>query len=179
MAKKLKGNESADSKKIESLFYNPSNDSLYDLLRIAEKVHHEILSHTDFSKAIIPTEQYNYLDLVKDVRMPDKMQNEEKAIGLLSELFDGAVRWHSPRVMYNVTPTPLIYTVISNFLVSIYNPNIVWDTPAGKMASAEQRVIKELAEYIGWDWKEAGGAFVFGGKATSLYASKIGLRKAI
>jgi len=164
---------------IKKLFYNPDTDSLRDTLRISNKIHEKVLEKTDFSKSIVPVESFNYLDLVKDLKLPQKIQSEDKAVKLITELFDGAVRWHSPRTMYNVTPPPLLYTIASNFLVSLYNPNLVWDMPAGKMASAEQRVIKQLTEYIGWDWKQAGGAFVFGGKATSLYAAKIGLRKAL
>ncbi len=164
-------------RKIKRLFYNPETDSLKELLKIEKVLHSKILKKTDFSKAMLMLGATNYYNLIKNSKIPKKMENEDTLIDLIDDISGGLVRWHSPRTMYNLTPSPLLYTIAALSIFSLYNPNIVWDIPGGKTALAEQRVVKEIAEYIGWDWKTAGGVFTFGGKATTIYGIKVGLKK--
>ena len=179
MSDRGKGKSRKDGieRKLESLFYNPKNDSVETLLRLIRKTHDGVAAITDPQKARLLLDQYNYLDLVQNSSIPERMASTSKANRLILELFEGVVRWHSPRAMYNLTPPPLLHTVAATSIAMLYNPNLVWDIPSGKIALAEQRVVKEVAEYTGWDWKVAGGVFTFGGKATDMYGIKVGLKR--
>lgn len=165
------------SGKIKKLFYNPVNDSVAPLVRNIKKAHAAIIKNTDFSKGTLASKYENYTHLIKDFSIPSDGLPEKDLPKIIADSFKGAPRWHSPRTMYNVAPPPLLQTVTGASLTSLYNPNILWDTAAGEIAIVEQKVIKAIAEYIGWDWQKAGGSFVFGGKATTMYGIKLGLKK--
>ncbi|MFC1651998.1 pyridoxal phosphate-dependent decarboxylase family protein [Patescibacteria group bacterium] len=163
--------------KIKKLFYNPTNDSVDLLIKNIRKTHAEIIQNTDLSKGTLLSKYENYTHLIKNFSIPNIGIAEEDLPKIIADSFKGAPRWHSPRTMYNVAPSPLLPTVAGAALTSLYNPNILWDTAAGEIAIVEQKVIKAIAEYIGWDWRKAGGSFVFGGKATTMYGIKLGLKK--
>lgn len=165
------------SNKIKNLFYNPATDSIKSLLKNIKDVHTKIIQNTDFSKGTLPSQYKNYISLIQDFVIPQEGLPPKKLSGIIADSFKGAPRWHSPRTMYNVAPPPLLKTVAGVTLTSLYNPNILWDTAAGEIAIVEQKIIKAIAEYIGWDWQKAGGTFVFGGKATTMYGMKLGLKK--
>lgn len=165
------------SNKIKKLFYNPATDSIKILIDNIKVIHSKIIRNTDLSKGTLPSRYENYLSLIEDFTIPKDGLSEKKLSGIIANSFRGAPRWHSPHTMYNVAPSPLLETVASSALTSLYNPNILWDTAAGEIAIVEQKVIKAIAEYMGWDWQKAGGSFVFGGKATTMYGIKLGLKK--
>ncbi len=165
------------SGKIKKLFYNPADDSIIPLVKNIKKAHAEIIQNTDLSKGTLVSKYENYMHLIKDFSIPSDGLPEKDLPKIIADSFKGAPRWHSPRTMYNVAPSPLLQTVAGASLTSLYNPNILWDTAAGEIAIVEQKVIKAVAEYIGWDWQKAGGSFVFGGKATTMYGIKLGLKK--
>ena len=169
--------KNASFRKVKRLFYNPKTDSLKELLKIERTLHSKILEKTDFKKATLPLGATNYQDLIENVKIPEKIEDSGNLINLINEVTGGLVRWHSPRAMYNLTPPPLLHAIAAMSIFSLYNPNLVWDIPGGKTALAEQRVIKEIADYIEWDWKNSGGVFTFGGKATTMYGIKVGLKK--
>lgn len=165
------------SNKIKNLFYNPETDSIKGLLKSIEAIHTKVIEMTDLSKGTLPSQCENYSPLIEGFVMPEDGLPEKKLEELIADSFKGIPRWHSPRTMFNVAPPPILHTVASNTLTSLYNPNIVYNTASGEIAIVEQKVIKAIAEYVGWDWKEAGGSFVFGGKATTLYGVKLGIER--
>jgi glutamate/tyrosine decarboxylase-like PLP-dependent enzyme len=165
------------SNKIKKLFYNPDTDSIRILLKDIKAIHTEIIKNTDLSKGTLLSQYENYSHLIYGFTIPEEGLPEKKLVKLIADSFKGAPRWHSPRTMFNVAPPPLLQTVASTTLTSLYNPNIVYDTASGEIAVVEQKVIKAIAEYIGWDCQKAGGSFVFGGKATTLYGVRLGLEK--
>ena len=163
--------------KIKDLFYNPKTDSIKGLLKNISAIHSKIIKNTDFSKGTILSGDDDYTSIIQTSTIPEVGLSEAKLTELIANSFKGAPRWHSPLTMFNVAPPPLLETVASTTFTSLYNPNIVYDTASGEIAIVEQKVIKAIAEYIGWDWKKAGGSFVFGGKATTLNGVKLGLDK--
>lgn len=163
--------------KIKKLFYNPVTDSIKILLNNIKIIHDKIIRNTDLSKGTLPSKYENYISLIQDFIIPKEGLPEKKLSGIIADSFKGTPRWNSPRAMYNVAPPPLLQTVAGVTFTSLYNPNILWDTASGEIAIVEQKVIKAIAEYIGWDWQKAGGSFVFGGKATTMYGIKLGLKK--
>lgn len=163
-------------KKIRDLFYNPETDSISSLLKDIENAHDEILKITDFSKCTLSSRLENAESIIQNFKIPNEGLSKERYASLISELFHGVCRWHSPNSMYNVVTSPIIPTVTAKTFTSLYNPNLCMDTACGDSLIIEQKVIKAIAEYIGWKWQDAGGAFTWGGKATIMYGIKLGLK---
>src|SRR4051812_33451359 len=95
-------------------------------------------------------------------------------VGYLSGMFI----WGHPRSQINVVPTPTIPSIIGGTLPFLYNPNLVSDESARRIAVAEVEVSSMTAELVGYDPQASGGVFTFGGTGTLLYGVKIGLEKA-
>lgn len=165
------------SKKIRDLFYDPKTDSITVLLKSIKNTHAKILQQTDLEKGTLSPQKTSYKSLMQDFKIPRKGLSKGFFPQFIANLFRSSPRWHSPRTMYNVVPSPLIQTVVGKTFASLYNPNLLWDTAAGTSGLTEQLVIKAVAEYVGWDWLSAGGSFTFGGKATTMYGIKLGVRK--
>jgi glutamate/tyrosine decarboxylase-like PLP-dependent enzyme len=164
-------------KKIKKLFYNPDTDSIRLLLKNIKAIHAKIIQNTDFSKGTLLSQHEDYSSIIQNSIIPVYGLPGKKLDKLIADSFKGAPRWNSPLTMFNVAPPPLIRTAASTALVSLYNPNIVYDTASGEIAIVEQKVIKAIAEYVGWDWHKSGGTFTFGGKATTVYGVKLGLER--
>ncbi len=140
-----------------------------------QRIHRTIQPTIDADRATLKggRPQYEGENLLQE-----QISSKEAVIERTASYFGGAVRWHSPRVMLNVTPPPLLTVVAAQALSSLYNPNLAWDIASGNAAQAELDVIRTLATLAGWDVERAGGAFVFGGKGTNLYGIRAGVRKA-
>ncbi|MBD2346262.1 pyridoxal phosphate-dependent decarboxylase family protein [Anabaena subtropica] len=78
----------------------------------------------------------------------------------------------------NVIPPPLIPAILAKFACAIINPNLVYESYAGKAIEAEQLAISHLAEIIGFEPKISGGYFTSGGSASNYWAVRCALEKA-
>lgn len=56
------------------------------------------------------------------------------------------------------------------FNTMLLDPNLANDTNCGQIAFAELEVIKYMSTLIGWNYKNSGGYFTFGGTSTILNA---------
>lgn len=83
-----------------------------------------------------------------------------------------------PNTQQNVVPPTSIPSLIGVLLASLYNPNMAWDEYSRLCALAEVEASAISARLVGYDPARAGGVFTFGGTATTLYATRIGLEKA-
>jgi len=162
---------------IKELFYNPNTDSISSLVHDIEEAHKQILKNTDVSKGTLAPGQKDHEAAIEGFNIPNEGVSKESIPTLISGLFNGVPRWHSPHTMYNVAPPPVLPTVVSKTFTSLYNPNLVLATASGESTVTEQKVIKAIADYIGWDRASASGIFTFGGKATTIYGLKLGLKK--
>lgn len=161
-------------KNIEDLFYNPKKDSISFLIKKIIKIHKGILTMTDFSKSTVQQSQKNN---IPEFTIPDSSNSSEKMDDLIAELYNGTPRWNSPNTMYNVAPPPILATVITKTFTALYNPNLVLKTASGGSLLTEKKVICGIADFIGWRNENYDGIFTFGGKATTIYGIKIGLKK--
>lgn len=109
--------------------------------------------------------------------IPLSSSSTKKVIKKIAEMFEGRVRWNSPYTLLNIAPSPLLITIASTVVASLYNQNALWDCTSGDIIFYEKKVIKALTELIGWDFKLSEGLSTYGGKATLMYAIKIGLHK--
>ncbi len=122
-------------------------------------------------------EELDY-DSAMQSTMADLPESLEAVTSQLVEYLSGLFIWGHPRSQINVVPSPTIPSIIGGMLPSIYNPNLVSDESARKIAVAEIEAIAMTADLLGYDAARAGGVFTFGGTGTLLYAVKIGLEKA-
>ncbi|HAQ02632.1 hypothetical protein A2467_00810 [Candidatus Nomurabacteria bacterium RIFOXYC2_FULL_36_8] len=164
------------SKKIKNLFYDPETDSIASLLRDIKKTHLKLLKKTDLVKGTLIKSSINDKDLIDNFKIPEKSLDSKYISSTISNLFDGVSRWHFPNTMYNAAPPPLLPTVITKMITSLYNPNLALYSASGKSLLTEQKVIKAIAEYVGWNRESAGGVFTWGGKATTMYGIKFGIK---
>lgn len=164
-------------KQIKELFLNPKNDSISGLIRDIKMVHSKILENTDLSKGTLISNLTDNKFAVDNFSISSEGISKKEFAEMVSKLYKGVPRWHSPNTMYNVAPPPLTQTVVAKTFTSLYNPNLVLETTSGESILTEKKVIKAIAEYVGWNFNKSGGIFTFGGKATTMYGIKMGLKK--
>lgn len=110
--------------------------------------------------------------------MADAPRRLEDVAHALVERLSGMFIYGHPRSQINVVPAPTIASIIGGLLPSIYNPNLVSDESARRVAVAEVEVTAMAANLVGYPADRSGGLFTFGGTGTLLYGVKIGLEKA-
>lgn len=164
------------SKEIQKLFLDPRTDSVDGLVSEIYEAHTQILAITDTSKGTLAPSPTLKSEAISQCRIPQKGIESDAMPRLIAGLFHGVPRWHSPHTMYNVAPPPLLPTVVGKLFTTLYNPNLVMDTASGESLITEQKVISAIAHYIDWNTDVAGGSFTFGGKATTIYGLKVGLK---
>lgn len=120
-----------------------------------------------------------YKKIIKDKHIPKGVNDISNVLNDFSKMFKRSVLWENPGTLINITPPANIVSIVTAFYTSMYNPNFAQDESSGYLMSTELLVSKYLAEMVGWDFSKARGIFTFGGKGTNLYATKIGIKKAI
>jgi glutamate/tyrosine decarboxylase-like PLP-dependent enzyme len=101
----------------------------------------------------------------------------EQVIGRLVEYLSGMIIGGHPRTQINLDPAPTIPSIIGGLLPSLSNPNLVGDDSSRQVAVAEVEAASIAAALVGYDPRNAGGVFTFGGTGTTLYGVKLGLEK--
>jgi len=164
--------------KLDKYFLNPQNDNCGELFKQISVLDKAIQKLKKVDQArITDIVSKKYESYLKKSFIPQNEQNPAKVMAELSELFKGAVRWHHPGTMINVTPPPLIPTVAASTMTMLYNPNLAIDVSCGGLSVSELEVTKHMATLVNWDWHKAFGVFTFGGKGTNLYAVKVALNR--
>lgn len=165
--------------KILNLFYNPKTESINNILSLVKSNHKKIKEKTNNKVAINKFREVDYEKEITESFIPKNIATRNIIINIVSDLYSGIPKWYSERTMYNVAPPPVITTIVSKLFNAIYNPNLVIDSASGECLLYEKKVIKMISEFTGWDYKQAGGTFTFGGKATTIYAIRTALKKTV
>lgn len=164
--------------KLNKYFLDPSNDSCEELIKQVRVLDGSIKKLGKANQARIPgVVSEKYESYLKKTSIPEKNQDPEKVMKDISKLFKGAVRWHHPGTMINITPPPLIPAIAATTMTMLFNPNLAIDVSCGGLSVTELEVVKHMTTLVKWDWKKAFGVFTFGGKGTNLYAVKVALNK--
>ena len=103
---------------------------------------------------------------------------EEVSSELVSYL-DGLNIWGHPRTQINICPPPTVASLVAQVVAGLASPNLVWDEVSQRFAVAEVEVAAMVSELVGYDPQASAGIFTFGGMGCTLYASRIGLEKAL
>ena len=130
-------------------------------------------------KPILSGEIKKYNEILLDKHISENGLMLSKVLADFSTLFQRAVIWEHPGTMINITPPANLISIAASAYTSLYNPNFAQDESSGYLMTTELIVAKYLSELVDWNYKKARGIFTFGGKATNMYAVKIGLKKAI
>jgi glutamate/tyrosine decarboxylase-like PLP-dependent enzyme len=114
----------------------------------------------------------------RNAALPTSVSSVEEVTSELVGYLRGMTISSHPHTQQNVIAPPTIPSLIAVLLASLHNPNIAWDEYSRLVALAEVEALGITARLVGYDPRQAGGAFTFGGTGTSLYGVKIGLEKA-
>lgn len=159
-------------------FYNDKDDYIGLMNDILKKLDNDVKKF-DCGKAINTGEIKKYSEILKDKNLHDEGFELSKVIDDYSKLFQRSVHWERPGTMINITPPANIVSIVASAYTALYNPNFAQDESSGYLMTTELIVSKYLAELVGWSIKKSRGIFTFGGKGTIMYATKIGIKKAI
>jgi L-2,4-diaminobutyrate decarboxylase len=111
------------------------------------------------------------------VCFPEAMSTVAELTRNLADYCRGMTTWAHPNAQVNVIPPTSIPSILAFVAAAMYNPNIIWDEYSARFAEAEIQAMAMLADLIGYDPRQAGGVFTFGGTSTLLYGGKLALEK--
>jgi glutamate/tyrosine decarboxylase-like PLP-dependent enzyme len=119
----------------------------------------------------------DYKEIIAEGIIPKKGISMDKVIDNLDQLTEGHP-YCSKFYMLNAVPHPSMAGLLGYMLAGFLNANNIWDvfTPAG--AEAEVKVTAMMARVLGYNPKEAGGFFSYGGQGGIFNALRIGIEKA-
>lgn len=162
---------------LKKYFQNPKTDSCKDLLDQISILNKAVKSLVDINMARIPGLVEKFEKYLEKSTIPYKEQDPKKVMLELANYFKGAVRWHHPWTMINITPPPLLPSIAATTITMLFNPNLAIDVSCGGLGLTELEMVKHLSSLVGWDWRKSYGVFTFGGRGTDLYAIKVALQK--
>lgn len=123
--------------------------------------------------------KHTHYETSQQASFPEEISTVEEMTELLANYCRGMTIWSHPNAQVNVIPPPTISSITAFIAGAIYNPNIISDEYSALFAEAEIQVIAMLSDLIGYDSKQSGGLFTFGGTGTILYGCKLGIEKAL
>jgi L-2,4-diaminobutyrate decarboxylase len=164
--------------KIETFFPVPTSNPIMD----GYFVHtvSNFLDYVDGLKSSAPIlgikQERRYENHFKE-GFPEKISSVEEMARMVADYCQGAIIWAHPNCQAQVIAPPTLPSIMAFMASAIYNPNILSDEYSGRFAEAEIQAIVMLCDLIGYDPKQAGGVFTFGGTGTILYGCKLGIEK--
>ncbi len=164
---------------IRQTFPQPVSDRMHDSYFVFSIM--RALDQVDGMKSEVPllghVQELNY-ETAQCETFAEDVSNVEEVSRKLVQKLEGMPIWGHPLTQINVVPPPSIPSIIGALLPAIYNPNLVSDDTSYGLAVAETAVAAMVARLIGYDPAESTGLFTFGGTATNLYGTKLGIEKA-
>jgi L-2,4-diaminobutyrate decarboxylase len=161
---------------LESLFLDYKNEDIKSLLHKIEILNNSIPNDRDEPYFGNLDDEHDFL--IKFDSLENLPKNSDDLLKDLGRVFSGMLKWHHPRVMHNVIPSPILGSVAASTIASLYNLNPIWDFISGGTQKMEKQVAKILAQEIGWN-NNSSGVSTFGGKGCIIYALRIGLNRSI
>lgn len=166
--------------KLREVFPQPVSDRLHDSYFV-----HTVMRALDAVDALKSERpifgQRRPLDYERATasRLGDDCRPLEEVVAELVGCLEGAALWGHPGAQPNVVPPPTIASLIGFLLAGLANQNMSWDEYSHGLAVAEVEATTLTCDLVGYDPYRAGGVFTFGGTGCSLYATRVGLEKAV
>jgi len=164
--------------KIETFFPVPTSNPIMD----GYFVHtvSNFLDYVDGLKSSAPIlgvkQERRYENHFKE-GFPEKVSSVEEMSRMVADYCQGAIIWAHPNCQAQVIAPPTLPSIMAFMASAIYNPNILSDEYSGRFAEAEIQAVAMICDLVGYDPRQAGGVFTFGGTGTILYGCKLGLEK--
>lgn len=111
-------------------------------------------------------------------KIPIKGWSIEKVIKkIIINYLKDVPNWSAGYAPSNVIPPSLSPAILAKFACAIVNPNLAYESYAGRAIEAEQLAISHIAEIVGFDPKVALGYFTSGGSAGNYWAVRCAIEK--
>ncbi|MEU4890481.1 MULTISPECIES: pyridoxal phosphate-dependent decarboxylase family protein [Streptomyces] len=162
----------------DSLFLRPDGGNADALVGLVRSALEEALSHQGAGPVYPRAEQEDGRSPVAGGYLPEAPVAPEMALSQLRRWLAGSVKVHHHMFAKNIVPPPSFANLAALCAVSLFMPNGVTGEDAAETLSAELSCARAMARLVGYDPRQAGGLFTFGGTATNLYAINVGLSKA-
>lgn len=121
---------------------------------------------------------YTYPE-VKNVEIPQKGSDLNDVINQSIKLFEGLPNVNSPLTMSNVWPQPNTASIIASILPLLFAPNIIEGEYAWNVHKAELESAGMLGNLFGWNGKNTGCIYTYGGSGCWLYGLKYALTRVL
>lgn len=121
---------------------------------------------------------YTYPE-VKNVEIPEKGEELNNVIDQSINLFEGLPNVNSPLTMSNVWPQPNTASIIASILPLLFAPNIIEGEYAWNVHKAELESAGMLGNLFGWNGKNTGCVYTYGGSGCWLYGLKYALTRVL
>jgi glutamate/tyrosine decarboxylase-like PLP-dependent enzyme len=150
---------------------DPKRWPIYQIPEISDMVNRRLSRHARSNVSMSER-------LERESRLSLTGSNEPSAFESLA-LFAAnmAKNWEDPASVENVVSTPCDPAIHGALLATIANPNLISSEYAGEAAELEKVMIRQIANLIGYDDKQATGLFTQGGTFCNLYGYLLGIRK--
>ncbi|CDN32197.1 putative L-2,4-diaminobutyrate decarboxylase [Mucinivorans hirudinis] len=122
--------------------------------------------------------EYTYPE-VKNVAIPQNHSELDKVIGECVKLFEGMPNVNSPLTMANVWPQPNTASIIASILPLMFMPNIIEGEFAWNVHKAELESAGMLGNLFGWNPKNTGCVYTYGGSGCWFYGVKYALTRVL
>lgn len=166
--------------KLEKYFTRNKTEGTKQIIKIFSELDTKVNKYiSEKERPILDGDIDFYKKIIEDKHIPIGVNNISNVLNEFSKLFKRSVLWENPGALINITPPANIVSIATSFYASMYNPNFAQDESSGYLMTTELIVSKYLSEMVEWDTTKSRGIFTFGGKGTNLYATKIGIKKAL
>jgi len=116
---------------------------------------------------------------VKTARLAPAMASSTEVIQQVIKLFEGLPNWGHPLTMSNVMPQANTAAIVAAILTEIFSPDIMESEYAWNAHRAELESGAILADLAGWESKDAGCVFTYGGSGCWTYHLKYALTRVL
>jgi L-2,4-diaminobutyrate decarboxylase len=159
-------------------FQDPNSKDISRYIEMINSLDSFVSKHVDTDKSRLNGDiECSYYEYLKGCKLSLESREYTEVFEEISELFKGTVRWNYPGTMININPPANLPAAAAGSYTMFINPNFAQDMLTGNLIKSELETCKYLADLAGWDWENSHGVFTFGGKATVMYAIKVGLQK--
>lgn len=160
--------------------YRDENDPLAKNIAKAIKLIDDLKQEPDGPAYLGKSSKLNYIyPDVKNTVIGQESMPLDKVIEEAVKLFEGMPNVNSPLTMSNVWPQPNTASIIASILPLLFTPNIIEGEYAWNVHKAELESGGMLSKLFGWNPKNAGCIYTYGGSGCWLYGLKYALTRVL
>lgn len=177
-APQSKARKMKDKELIQKLFGRYDVSNFPKIIKYMQEFDQKVKPYNNYGKPYFKgTPKFSFYEYLKNQQLNQTPEAIDTVFERLASFTQNLPNWNNPGTMINVVPPVNLASLsVVNYIQGL-NSNFAQDTYAGFLITAELEVTKYISDLVGWNWQKSIGVFTFGGKGTSLYATKIALSK--